>query len=140
MLAGHSMKGSSVILCTDGLANIGIGSFEDVDSSTAFYASTGAKAVENDIIFNVVSIKGEGCKLDVLGSIADQTGGNVLRVDPDNLHKDFANIVKDEVVGLKAEMTIYLSKMMKFRNLDPSSDKIDENGSKCIKYIGNITK
>lgn len=33
----------------------------------------------------------------------------MLRVDPDNLHKDFANILQDEVVGLKAEMTIYLS-------------------------------
>lgn len=65
------MKGSSVILCTDGLANIGVGSFEDIDTSNAFYAMVGARAVENDIIFNVVSIKGEGCKLDVLGNIAD---------------------------------------------------------------------
>lgn len=29
---------------------------------------------------------------------------------------------------------------MKFRNTDEGCDKVSQFGSKCIKYIGNITK
>ncbi|EAS02966.1 Sec23/Sec24 trunk domain protein (macronuclear) [Tetrahymena thermophila SB210] len=133
-------KGSQIIVCTDGLANVGVGSFEDQTNYIEFYEDVKLKASQNDSIFNIISIKGEGCKLDILGSIADKTGGNVMRVDPDNLHKDFANILQDEVVALKAEMTIYLNNLMKFRNTDPDVDKVTENGSKCVKFVGNATK
>ncbi|KAL4491824.1 hypothetical protein ABPG72_006079 [Tetrahymena utriculariae] len=133
-------KGSQIIVCTDGLANVGVGSFEDSNNFQDFYEDVKLKVSQNDSIFNIISIKGEGCKLDILGSIADKSGGNVLRVDPDNLHKDFANILQDEVVALKAEMTIYLNNLMKFRNTDPDVDKVSDNGSKCIKFIGNATK
>lgn len=37
-------------------------------------------------------------------------------------------------------MTIYLKNIMKFRNTDPEVDKVTENGSKCVKFIGNATK
>ena len=52
-------------------------------------------AIENDSIVNIVSIKGEGCKIEILGILADKTGGNVTRVDPENIHRDFANILED---------------------------------------------
>lgn len=29
---------------------------------------------------------------------------------------------------------------MKFRNADPNVDKVSDNGSKCVKLIGNATK
>lgn len=37
-------------------------------------------------------------------------------------------------------MTIYLNNLMKFRNTDPDVDKVTENGSKCVKFVGNATK
>lgn len=42
----------------------------------------------------------------------------MTRVDPENIHKDFANILEDEVVAFKASMKIYIKNIMKFRNLD----------------------
>jgi len=35
-----------------------------------------------DIVLSVVTLKGEGCKMDVLGGLADASGGCVFRVDP----------------------------------------------------------
>jgi hypothetical protein len=37
--------------------------------------------------------------MDILCKLAEQTHGNVARVDPQDIEKDFANILKDEVVG-----------------------------------------
>ncbi len=71
--------------------------------------------------------------------MVDKTGGNVTRVDPENIHKDFANILEDEVVAFKAEMKIFIQNKMKFRNADPLTDTISNNGSLCIKNIGNAT-
>ncbi|EGR32285.1 type A Von Willebrand factor domain protein [Ichthyophthirius multifiliis] len=138
-LLSKQNKGSLIILCTDGLANIGVGAFDQQQHSQVFYENIKQIAVENDTVINVISIKGEGCKLDILGQLADKTGGNVTRVDPENIHKDFANILEDEVVAFKASMKIYIKNIMKFRNLDEQNDILERNGSVCIKQMGNVT-
>jgi hypothetical protein len=35
-------------------------------------------AKEKNITVSVISIKGEGCKLEILGKIADETNGEVI--------------------------------------------------------------
>ena len=49
ILIASKKKGSQVILCTDGLANKGIGSLEDDDEAkkTEFYNEIGNLALEN---------------------------------------------------------------------------------------------
>lgn len=44
-------------------------------------------------------MKGEECNVKILGQLTEETNGNVKRVDPKNISKDFANILKDEIVG-----------------------------------------
>jgi sRNA-binding carbon storage regulator CsrA len=44
---------------------------------------------------NIVTIKGEGCKLETLSGLATQTNGNVSIVNPENIGDDFSNILKD---------------------------------------------
>jgi hypothetical protein len=37
--------------------------------------------------------------MDILSKLAEETEGNVTRVSPENIGKDFSNILSDEVVG-----------------------------------------
>ena len=73
--------GSQVILCTDGLANIGVGSLEAVanndmiendddeeeqeDPVLKWYQSLGDYAMSKGVVVNIISITDDGCKLEV---------------------------------------------------------------------------
>jgi Mg-chelatase subunit ChlD len=99
-MATEGMPGSMVILCTDGLANRGLGAIDsDPEKALQFYNEIGAFAKERGVAISVITIKGEGCRMDILQTLAEQTMGNVTRVNPENLSKDFASILSDEVVG-----------------------------------------
>lgn len=43
------------------------------------------KLKELDIVMSVITLKGEGCKMEILGSLADVSGGCLFRVDPSRL-------------------------------------------------------
>jgi hypothetical protein len=42
-----------------------------------------------------MTIKGEGCKMEVIGKLAELTNGNMKVVNPEKLSDDFANVLKD---------------------------------------------
>lgn len=87
-------------MCTDGLANLGLGQLEvESEESKNFYSQLSALAKEKGIQISIITIKGEECKLVTLNQIVEETNGNIFRVDPLNIGKEFANILSDEVVG-----------------------------------------
>lgn len=92
-MASEGAPGSSVVLCTDGLANVGLGAFDEIkteeDSKKAdlFYEALGEFAKNKGITVSIISIEGEECNIDTLSKIAEMTGGNVERVNPVNLTK-----------------------------------------------------
>lgn len=53
--------------------------------------------------------------MQVIGKIAESTHGNMKVVNPEKLAQDFANVLKDEVVGVNVQVTIMLHKAMEFR-------------------------
>lgn len=58
-VASKGSKGSVVVLCTDGLANIGVGSMEGPDEAKyQFYDEVAMKAKEKNVSVNIVTIKG----------------------------------------------------------------------------------
>lgn len=58
-MASKGSPGSSVVLCTDGLANIGVGSLDPFDEScSAFYKELAKVAKEKNIVINLITIKG----------------------------------------------------------------------------------
>jgi Mg-chelatase subunit ChlD len=72
LLAKGGKAGSTVIICTDGMANKGLGSLDvDASESEAFYQEVAAVAKLNGVSISVVTIKGEGCKLEILSSLAE---------------------------------------------------------------------
>lgn len=90
-----------VILCTDGLANLGLGSFDDEDKEATqkFYEELANYANEIGVMISIITIKGEQCQIETIGKLAEITNGNVTRVEPKDIAKDFANILQDEIVA-----------------------------------------
>lgn len=94
-LAAQGAPGSTVIVCTDGLANVGLGAFDDIYTEEEskevdlFYKKIGELAVEHGVQINIVSIIGEECNIDTLSKIA----ADVQRVDPKDLIENFSNIL-----------------------------------------------
>lgn len=56
--------------------------------------------------------------MEVIGKLAELTNGNMKVVNPEKLSEDFANVLKDQVVGVNVDVTIQLHKAMNFRNED----------------------
>lgn len=53
--------------------------------------------------------------MEVLSQIVEKTNGTVTRVKPEAIQNDFANILKDELVGTKIELVVRLHRSLKFR-------------------------
>ena len=137
-LASQGKPGSTVILCTDGIANVGVG---ELDSSKGvndtFYEEMGVYAKERGVLVNVITIKGEGSKIEKLGQISDLTQGKVIRVNPDNITQDFANVMKEVVIGTQVDVKIRLHPALKFRNEE--EEYLSENRAVYLKNVGNVT-
>ena len=143
-MAAEGATGSQVVLCTDGLANIGIGSFdevvddEDLRKREEVYERIGEYAKSKGITVNIVSIIGDECNLETLSRIAELTGGEVERVDPISLTKNFANILSKPIIASNVVAKVMLHKALQFRNVDPSL--LSQNMSLMVKDIGNVNE
>jgi hypothetical protein len=85
------------MICTDGLANIGVGSLEDkkhdnegVCEVEEFYKTVAAYAKSKGVTVSIISIKGgDQSDLETLSHVYIETGGNVNIVEPEELTKNF---------------------------------------------------
>jgi len=112
-LISSSKPGSMILLCTDGLANIGLGALDTdlvAEKSKGEYENMAVIAKEKGISFSIITIKGETCNAEVLGKLTDETNGTITRVSPEEITKDFANILKDEIVATNVEMRVQMHK------------------------------
>ena len=87
-MASESGPSSKVVLCTDGKANIGVGSLNVSD----FYKEIGGISKEIGISVSIISIEGQDCRLDALNLVTSQTEG-------DKLLTQFSNIMQDEIIS-----------------------------------------
>lgn len=88
-IAGECGPESSVIVCTDGLSNYGIGNLDDLKTGRvtqeeidSFYQSLANYAKDKQVAVNLISIQGEDCDLETLTMLTEVTGGNVDMIDP----------------------------------------------------------
>jgi len=80
------------------------------------YERIGEYAKNKGITVNIVSIEGDECNLDALSKLAELTGGEVERVDPISLTKNFANILSQPIIASNVVAKVLLHKGMQFRN------------------------
>lgn len=143
-MACEGNPGSTVVICTDGLANVGLGAFDEAKTESEmakveeFYERVGQIAQQNGVTVNIISIEGAECNIEVLSKFIELTGGNIERVNPITLTKDFANILSLPVIATKVEAKVKLHKGLMFRNenvVDLSDDK-----TLLARSFGNVTE
>jgi len=90
------------------------------------------------VTINVVSIEGDQCNIESLSKLAELTGGNVDRVNPTTLTKNFANMLAMPVIASKVEAKVKLHKGLQFRNeLDAN---VSADKSLLARTFGNVTE
>lgn len=154
VFAVHLIKncapGSKIILCTDGLANIGLGSMEGLNAKVKddnyailfnelheFYSNLGNFAKSKGIIINILTFVGEESKFEILGQLCEMTGGEVIRVKPTEILNEFGNLMENEIVAMNVEISLKLPSFLEFRNEDNSL--LTFNKTQVNKLIGNAT-
>lgn len=116
--------GSKVIICTDGLANIGLGSMDESSqkaTAAKFYDSVSLYAKENGVTVSVITIAGTDCSMENLGKVADITGGDVEIVDPAQMQQNLSNLVNNPVIATNVSVTLVSHPFVTFDPNDVSS-------------------
>lgn len=143
-MAGQGAPGSMVVLCTDGLANVGLGAFDEIKNEQnmkevdGFYERIGEYAKEKGVQVSTISIVGEECNIDTLSKISEITGGAVERVDPLMLTQNFSNILSLPVIATNVTAKVKLHKGLEFRNENQAS--LSEDKSLMVRELGNVTE
>eukprot|EP00753_Platysulcus_tardus_P005322 PLAT13174.1.p1 GENE.PLAT13174.1~~PLAT13174.1.p1 ORF type:complete len:812 (-),score=424.03 PLAT13174.1:165-2561(-) len=127
--------GSRVVLCTDGVANVGLGSLdgseEEQAASAEFYSRLASYAAEQSVTIDVIGIEGDGCDLATLGVMPEVTGGNMESVNPLELTNNFSNIMASPILATNVRAALFLHRGMQFRSVDVS-------GSTLRRDVGNV--
>ena len=100
--------GSTVILCTDGYANTGLGDVERLNPEV-FYRETALKANEKGVVVNIVTIVNTKCRLAILRDVVDLTNGQMSIVNPLNLTDEFKSIIDNRIVAIKVVAKLIVS-------------------------------
>ncbi|VDI13939.1 Hypothetical predicted protein [Mytilus galloprovincialis] len=131
--------GSKVIVCTDGMANEGVGSVDtyrcsrdEGANSEQFYEDVAMEAAKQGTSISVISFRGTDCKLVYLGKLADKTEGQVNIVDPQKLTDEFSSILAGNIIATNVVATFLLHKKL-------FVDDERKKESKVVKQIGNVT-
>eukprot|EP00041_Stephanoeca_diplocostata_P029548 m.875778 g.875778 ORF g.875778 m.875778 type:complete len:745 (-) comp23578_c0_seq40:130-2364(-) len=112
LAAAGTAPGSHVLVCTDGLSNVGVGALSPDPSDfereycTAFYTRATAYAVSKNVCVSVISIEGEDCNLAELGHLAEATGGSVHRVTPSSLAETMEEILAHPIHATNVDVRL----------------------------------
>jgi len=141
-LIKENAPGSKIILFTDGVANIGLGSLDglsldEADKVKIFYKDLALVAKEKGIIINLLCFEGEESKISFLQVLCEETGGEIIKVKPTEILDQFSNLLTQDIIASNVKVSMKIHKIMCFRNEIP--EEIKDNGSTIIKNIGNVT-
>ena len=130
-------KGSRIFICTDGLANEGIGSItEDKEKAKLFYEKIGIEAEKKGISINLITFKDCHSDIEILMNMVEKSGGEITRVIPEKIVEQFSGLIESNIIGVDTNLEIILPNILKFRN--ENFEKLENFESKYKNLIGNI--
>lgn len=132
-----STSGSRILLCTDGEANLGLGSLSD-SNPQQFYTQVGNLAKEKGIVINLFTFEDAESRINLLMSMVEITGGEIIRVNPAEMADEFSNILSNDIVATNVSLQIKLHKTLCFKN--EKAENLTDKESTLKKQIGNATK
>mmetsp|Transcript_133412 Transcript_133412/g.426492 ORF Transcript_133412/g.426492 Transcript_133412/m.426492 type:complete len:1270 (+) Transcript_133412:62-3871(+) len=135
LASGHA--GSKIILCTDGMANNGVGAIGNRSEVCPFYGDIARRAAEEGTCISIVTMEGEDCSMENLGICADLTGGSVDMVDLQSLSAKVGSMLADPIMATNLEVTLILGQGTSFRGEADSSSK--GGATTAVRRLGNAT-
>jgi len=140
----HAVPGSRIVLATDGLANMGVGSLDDpslVEQNSGLYTNLADLSKTQGINISVIGIKGDSINMERLGVLADNTGGDVDIVDPIHITENFTSILESKLVASEVVVKLFLHKGFTFPTGGEWINDVTNTGEKrqlfAVRKIGN---
>lgn len=129
---------SEVIVCTDGIPNVGLGSLdgdeETVIEARQFYEKVGLYAKGNNTTLSVIGIEGTDGALSSLSACAELTSGNVNILHPLELVRQIRQLTQNPVIATNVSLSAILHPELAFDRVDSCAGL-----SRVVKEIGNAT-
>ncbi|ELP86654.1 hypothetical protein EIN_092190 [Entamoeba invadens IP1] len=107
VIAGKQKNGK-VILCTDGMANVGIGILENGIDEDKLYPRISELAKSYGVVININTLSGCNAGLKDLGECSVATGGEVLVVEPSQIETAFGDAIDKVLIASEVVIGIYL--------------------------------
>merc|ERR1712196_624264 len=98
--------GSKIVLCTDGMANNGVGAIRNKTQAVEFYGDIGRRSAEEGTCISVITMEGEDCSMENLGTCADLTGGQVEMVDLQALSSKVGAMLANATLGTGLQINV----------------------------------
>lgn len=133
-LTSQAINGSKIIVCTDGIANLGLGSMVDEEAAKRCFSQMGEAARMQGTSISVVSLRGTTANLEVLGILPKLTNGNMDVVDPVRLTMQLRSMACKETVATGVSVTCRLPRPFQF--LDRAGKRI---GGTALAEMGMVT-
>ncbi|KAJ8309347.1 hypothetical protein KUTeg_014221 [Tegillarca granosa] len=127
-------KGSEVVLCTDGMPNVGIGSHKHGDNGS-YYQKTGEYAKKHGIVVSIIAVKGEPVGLQSVSKCANASGGTVNVLNPLELMRQLRLISQNYVVATSVSVI-----MMLYPELHVDDPLQPQGSNRIEKEVGNALK
>ena len=136
-----NQTGGTIFLCTDGIANNGIGSLVkniSEEEKKNIYKQIGKIACEFGITINLITFDDEESNIKILLEMVRLTGGEIVRVNVNNILNDFNLLLNNNSIGFNVEISLNVNKILTFKNEEEENFK--NNRSTLVKKIGNVKK
>jgi hypothetical protein len=136
-----NQTGGTIFLCTDGIANNGIGSLVknvSEEEKKNIYKQIGKIACEFGITINLITFDDEESNIKILLEMVRLTGGEIVRVNVNNILNDFNLLLNNNSIGFNVEISLNVNKILTFKNEE--EENLKNNRSTLVKKIGNVKK
>jgi len=127
-----SVPRSEVIVCTDGLPNVGIGS---LPSDPNFYKEIGDIAKSNNLSISIIGIEGASGAMPSLSVCSELSNGSVNLINPLELTRQMRAIIDNSSMALEVSLSIYFPPGFKQRNTTEEENNLE---NVLTVPIGNI--
>ncbi len=103
-----------MVVCTDGIPNVGIGSLEDGASqkAAAVYELAGERAAEHHVAVSMIGVQGAGGALGHLATCARITAGTVTIAEPLELIRELRKVSQVKTIATNATLRVLLHPTM----------------------------
>mmetsp|Transcript_14797 Transcript_14797/g.16430 ORF Transcript_14797/g.16430 Transcript_14797/m.16430 type:complete len:851 (-) Transcript_14797:59-2611(-) len=131
-------SGSEIIICTDGLSNIGLGTLDkdaDLDEARGFYSDIGSTAKKNGVTVSFIGIEGGNVGASIIGVTAEKSSGNITIVKPLELQRKMREIIDNPIIATNVSIKVNLHSWLCFKRYGKDTKKIVKEVQ-----MGNITQ